>query len=47
MIRVLAQAFGVEKETVEKSFGQKGDLGLVAEELAQKREEKGSLFFNG
>ena len=37
MIRVLAQAFGVEKETVEKSFGQKGDLGLVAEELAQKK----------
>lgn len=37
MIRVLAQAFGAEKETVEKSFGQKGDLGLVAEELAQKK----------
>jgi len=37
MIRVLAQAFGVEKETVEKSSGQKGDLGLVAEELAQKK----------
>lgn len=37
MIRALAQAFGVEKETVEKSFGQKGDLGLVAEELAQKK----------
>ncbi len=37
MIRALAQTFGVEKETVEKSFGQKGDLGLVAEELAQKK----------
>ena len=37
MIRILVQAFDAEKETVEKSFGQKGDLGLVAEELAQKK----------
>lgn len=40
MIRVLGQAFGVSVEEVKESFGQKGDLGLVAEELAQEKEEK-------
>ncbi|MBP8591360.1 ATP-dependent DNA ligase [Candidatus Shapirobacteria bacterium] len=40
MMRILSEAFGVSVEEVKGSFGKKGDLGLVAEELAQRKEEE-------
>ncbi len=39
MVRILAQAYGVTGEEVQKQYSQSGDLGTVAENLAKKNKK--------
>lgn len=41
VIRAIAEAYGISSGEVAKKFGQKGDLGVVAEELSAERKNAG------
>lgn len=41
VLRAIAEAYGISSQEVTKLFGQRGDVGVVAEELAAKRRGSG------